>query len=72
MQRQPVRSSNIESVGYNAKSHVLEIAFRSGGVYQYDDVPLEVYREFLSAPSKGRFLAQRIKGHYQCQKIAQR
>ena len=47
MNRTPVRSSNIASVGY--KNGTLEIAFVDGGVYQYFNVPEQVYQGLMSA-----------------------
>lgn len=34
MQRQPISSSNLKTVGYDADTQVLEIEFHHGGVYQ--------------------------------------
>lgn len=36
----------------------------SGGPYSYYGVPEQVYRAFLSAPSKGRFFNDHIKDRY--------
>ncbi len=60
MDRFVVKSSNIASVGYDSVRLVLEIEFKSGGVYQYFKVPLWVYTEFLNAPSLGRYLNRNI------------
>ena len=64
MERKPVESSNIKSIGYNPDNQVLEVEFTSGTVYQYDDVPPELYADFESAPSVGRFFHQNIKSVY--------
>ncbi|HKI04251.1 MAG TPA: KTSC domain-containing protein [Thermoanaerobaculia bacterium] len=64
MDRQPVASSAISSVGYDERSSVLEVEFRSGAVYDYFKVPPKVYRQLLKAPSKGRFVSQRIRDRY--------
>ena len=61
MERTPVESSNIESIGYDEANNVLEIEFNSGAVYQYFDVPEPTYAAFLAAGSKGQFLHQEIK-----------
>jgi hypothetical protein len=54
MQRAPVESSSIASIGYAPQERVLELEFRqSGEVYQYFDVPAEEYTAFLAAGSKG-------------------
>lgn len=64
MTRIEVESSNVESIGYDQRLRVLEVAFHHGGVYQYLRVPPRQYRAFLRAPSKGRFLHAVIKPRY--------
>ena len=61
MKRIPVVSSMIRSVGYDEPASFLEIEFRSGKLYRYDDVPQEVYLELMSASSKGRYFEMHIK-----------
>jgi KTSC domain len=62
MQRVPVESSSIASIGYAPQERVLELEFRqSGEVYQYFDVPAEEYAAFLAADSKGTYLNQQFK-----------
>lgn len=69
MNRQPVTSSNIASIGYDVDSQTLEIEFLNGGVYQYFDVPQYVYEELMNADSHGQYLAQNIKGVYRYSKV---
>lgn len=69
MIRTPVSSSNVESVGYDAETQTLEIAFLSGGIYQYFDVPQHVYDALMSAPSAGNFLHEQIKGVYRYARV---
>ena len=64
MLHEPVRSSDVRSVGYSQADRVLEVAFHSGGLYRYDNVPADVHAALMAASSKGRFLAQFVKGHY--------
>lgn len=47
----------------------LEVAFHDGGVYQYFDVPESVYREFIGADSKGKFLHASIRNNYRYTKL---
>ncbi|MHB0871455.1 MAG: KTSC domain-containing protein [Chloroflexota bacterium] len=70
MKRQPVASSNLRSVGYDEAAQILEIEFRSGGVYRYYGVPAGVYRELLSAPSKGRYFLDNIREEYRYARAA--
>jgi hypothetical protein len=64
MQRVPVSSSNVASVGYEVLANTLEVEFLNGSVYQYFDVPQSVHDAFLNAPSVGSYFASNIKGHY--------
>ena len=61
MERQPVKSTNVDSVGYNAEEKILEVAFRNGGVYQYAGVQPEMYADLLKAESIGRFVSQVVR-----------
>lgn len=69
MRREAVESSSIAAAGYDPARCVLEVEFRNGGVYEYLDVPLSVYRAFLEAESRGRFLNTRIKPEFECRRL---
>ena len=64
MDRIPVSSSNVASIGYDVHTQVLEVEFVNGGVYQYMNVPQEAFDELQGAASKGRYLAQNVKNRY--------
>lgn len=64
MDRTPVQSSNVASVGYNKASKTLEVEFRTGRVYQYSGVHANTARAFLAAPSKGKYVWRRLRGNY--------
>lgn len=68
MQRKFVSSSDLLSVGFC--DNVLEIEFRSGGIYQYYNVPFQVYSELMSASSHGKFFHRHIKNFYRYRRIA--
>jgi hypothetical protein len=68
MQRTPVRSRNIASIGW--ENGTLEVAFHDGGVYQYSGVPESVYRAFLNAHSKGSYFHDHIKDRYLYREVA--
>lgn len=69
MKRDAVQSSNIASIGYDENSATLEIEFLNGGVYQYFDVPKNIYDAMMSASSHGQYLAQSIKGRFRFSKV---
>ncbi len=62
MNRTPVTSSDLKSVGYDPESQPLEIEFHGGGVYRYDGVPEAVFDGLMSAPSKGKYFHAHIRG----------
>ncbi|MGA3052050.1 MAG: KTSC domain-containing protein [Chitinispirillaceae bacterium] len=64
MDRLPVSSSNLASVGYDPSSMTLEIEFKDGSLYQYFDVPVAVYQGLMNADSKGTFFSQNLRNDY--------
>lgn len=69
MYRQNVVSSDIKSVGYDSETRVLEIEFNTGNIYNYYDVPPNVYIELLEASSKGSYFHENIINIYRYSKI---
>ncbi|HII3686446.1 KTSC domain-containing protein [Pasteurella multocida] len=65
----PVRSSNVLSVAYDENLQILEVKFRSGGTYQYLNVPLSRYTGLMSAWSKGSYIADYIKPYYRYRRV---
>ena len=61
MDRTPVQSSNLASVGYDSDNMVLEIEFLKGGIYQYSNVAEQIYNDLINASSKGKYFDQNIK-----------
>jgi hypothetical protein len=65
MDRQPVESTAIASIGYDASTGTLEIEFANGGpVWQYSDFPEYMWNEFQYAESHGSFFHSQIKNHF--------
>ena len=67
MNRQPVVSSNITSIGYDADTCTLEVEFGkdepddpTNRIYRYRDVPVEIHAGLMSHPSRGRYLYRNI------------
>lgn len=69
MNRQQVKSSNLASIGYDAKNEILEIEFNHGGVYQYSGVPKEKYEALMNADSHGKYFAANIRNDFDYIKI---
>ncbi|MGY4225017.1 hypothetical protein ACVMIH_002378 [Bradyrhizobium sp. USDA 4503] len=69
MRRDPVTSSNVAEVGYDPNSRILEVQFKTGAVYQYFDVPQQLYDELWRASSIGGFINSNLKGHYRYARV---
>lgn len=69
MQRQLVNSSDLESIGYDQVSLILEIEFKNGNIYHYFGVNSSVHEGIMVAYSKGRFFNDHIKNVYRYRKI---
>ena len=63
MDRDPVSSSLLASVGYDPTEQVLEVELQDGKIYQYRDVPEATYQNLLNADSLGRYFNHHIRGH---------
>lgn len=64
MDRTPVDSSSLVSVGYSPEVSTLEIEFHHGASYQYFAVPRHIFDGLLAAASKGTYFNEHIKGLY--------
>lgn len=67
--RIPVESSDIVSIGYDEPSRILEVEFRGGRLYQYQEVPPEIHAQFMRADSYGQFFSTFINRRYRYIKI---
>lgn len=71
MERTPVESSQIRSIGYDAEKLTLEIEFKgSSTLYRYFDVPPEKFKELLDTQlqSIGKYFGQHIRGKFKFEK----
>ena len=69
MKRQSVVSSNLASIGYDAGNEILEVEFMHGGIYQYFDVPENIYKELMNADSHGKYFSANIRNDYEYHKM---
>lgn len=61
MNRTPVTSTSILSVGYDDLTFVLEVEFATGRIYQYFDVPRAHFDAMLTAGSVGAYFNANIR-----------
>ena len=57
-------SKTLESAGYDPASHTLRVRFRHGGLYDYLDVPAEVYEGLTTSAHPWTEWQQHIKSTY--------
>ena len=64
IQLNPVKSSQIAAIGYDAATQTLAIRFNKGEkVYHYADVPQKVFEGF-SDGSAGKYFASAVRGKF--------
>lgn len=61
---QQVNSSAITQIGYDANNEALYVNLKNTGEYRYDNVPQNVYNDFMNSESKGSYFTQNIKSKY--------
>ena len=64
MQRTPVNSTNLCSVGYDSSTRQLEIEFHDARLYLYDAVPSTINQGLMHAPSHGRYFNRHIRDKF--------
>jgi inosine/xanthosine triphosphate pyrophosphatase family protein len=69
MQRVPVDSSDIISIGYDADARLLEIEFHGGRLYAYRNVDTDIYEQLMRADSHGQYFNTFIHGKYRFERI---
>ena len=68
--RVPVESSNLRSVGFDAKEKVLEVQFQLGGIYRYYEVPGETHAALMKAESKGKYFQANIRKKFRFERVS--
>jgi hypothetical protein len=61
VQREPVSSSSIASVGYDEATATLEIEFHNGRIYQFRGVPPQMAVALRAAPSTGAYFNKYVR-----------
>ena len=56
----PVDSTNLESVGYDGIAQKLRVLFKSGQLFEYSQLPANVFDDMMHSPSPGKFFADQI------------
>lgn len=62
------KSSNIEYIKYDEEGKTLEVCFRNGSKYTYENVTKPAYEAFESAKSHGTHFAKHVKNAFKFKK----
>ena len=69
LERQPVKSVILRSVGYDDSTKILEIEFHSGLVYQYLGVPLKVYSDLMRSSEVGKYFSEKVRTQFRTKRV---
>lgn len=75
MERTPVQSQNIASIGYHEPTKILEVEFhpsksnKVSRVYKHYGIEPQMHADFMAADSKGKFYAENIRGRFEYKRL---
>lgn len=64
-----IESSNLVKTEYDTQTKKMLVEFKNGTVYEYDEVPHQVYTQFRMSESQGKFFSSKISKTYKYKKI---
>lgn len=67
MEKFSIKSTSIQAIGWEEGK--LRIDFNNGTVYEYNDVPRNVFSELLNAKSPGKIFQSLVRPKYQGRKV---
>ena len=62
-------SSVVSTMSYDPSTSTLRIVFVSGMIYEYKNVPEDIYVAMKTSGAKGIYLNKHVKGKFQFEKI---
>jgi hypothetical protein len=64
-----INSSNLKSATYQTEAKTLAVTFKNGSIYEYYDVPWEIFTKLRMSDSQGKFLNAYINKVYKYKKV---
>jgi hypothetical protein len=64
-----IQSSNISKTIYDTGDKNLLVTFNNGLIYEYYDVPHQLYTQFRMAQSQGKFFSEKIAKTFKYRKL---
>lgn len=65
----PVKSSYIDAIGHDPSANQLQVKFKDGSMFIYDDVPAKVHADMLKSDSIGSFFHTKVKTNFTGKKL---
>ncbi len=64
-----INSSNLNFASYETELKTLSITFKNGSIYEYYEVPWEIFTKLRMSESQGKFLNTNITKVYKYKKV---
>ena len=64
-----IQSSNLKSASYNTTGKILKVTFNNGSIYEYYDLPWNVFTKLRLSESQGKFFNAEISKNFRYKKI---
>jgi len=64
-----IESSNLTKTEYDTETKKMVVEFKNGMVYEYYEVPHQVYTQFRMSESQGKFFSSKISRTYKYSKL---
>lgn len=64
-----IQSTNLKSATYDTEIKKLTMVFNSGNIYEYDNVPWELFTKFRMSESQGKFFNSNIARAFTYKKV---
>lgn len=64
-----IESSNLSKTDYDTISKKLVVEFKNGALYEYENVPHELYTQFRMSESQGSFFSKSISKKFKYKKL---
>ena len=64
-----INSSNLKFASYQTESKTLSVTFKNGTIYEYYEVPWELFTKLRMSKSQGKFLNSNINKVFKYKKV---
>ena len=65
-----IESSNLTKASYNTETKLLDVEFKNGAKYQYEEVPHQIFTRMRMSESQGKYFNTEISKKYKYKKIS--